>query len=95
MVMVYSNCAKGRGEILRKAENRPFEAILNSPKDVARITKWTQKEGRLEHFPLMLYVEATIRERGEYGEDDLLPVTREWTVFKLDKIVLVHFLKVT
>ena len=39
MIMTFSNWAKGRGEILRKAELRPFEAMMNNPIDVAIITK--------------------------------------------------------
>ena len=54
---------QGRGEILRKAESQSFEAMMNNPKDVARITKWIQREGRLEQFRLTLEVEATMRER--------------------------------
>ena len=45
MIMACPDWTLGRGEILRKAENRSFEAMMNTPKDVARITKWIQKEG--------------------------------------------------
>ena len=63
MIMACPDWAIGRGEILRKAENRSFEAMMNNPKDMARITKWIQKEGRLEQFRLTLEVEAMMSDR--------------------------------
>ena len=63
MVMACTSWAKGRGEILRKAENRSFEAMMNNPTDIARITRWIQQEGRLEQFRLTLEVEAKMSER--------------------------------
>ena len=39
MVMACTSWAKTRGEILRKAENQSFEAMMNNPKDIARITR--------------------------------------------------------
>lgn len=65
MIMACTSWAKGRGEILRKAENRSFEAMMNYPKDIARITRWIQQEGWLEQFRLTVEVEATMREREE------------------------------
>ena len=65
MVMACTNWAKGRVEILRKAENRSFEAMMNSPKDIARVARWIQQEGQLEQFRLTLEVEATMRAREE------------------------------
>ena len=65
MIMACSNWAKVRWEILRKAESRSFEAVMNRPKDVARITKWIQHEEKMEQFQLMLEVEATMRAREE------------------------------
>ena len=53
---------------------------MNNPKEIARITRWIQQEGRLEQFRLTLEVEATMSERGEKGKDDLLPVAMKLTV---------------
>ena len=65
MIMAYSNWAKRRVEILGKADSRSFEAMMNSPKDVARISRWIQTERRLEQFGLTLEVEATMKARKE------------------------------
>ena len=50
---------------MKKAENRSFKAMMNNPKDIAKITRWIQQEGRLEQFRLTLEVEAAMREREE------------------------------
>ena len=65
MVMVCPQWAQGRGEVLRKARNRTFEAMMDSPEDVARITKWIQAEGFIEQFRLTREVEAIVEARGQ------------------------------
>ncbi|KHJ33624.1 hypothetical protein EV44_g3838 [Erysiphe necator] len=57
--------AKGRGDILRKAKDRSFKAMMNSPEDISRITKWIQKEGWLEQFRLSIEVERVVGQRQE------------------------------
>ncbi|KHJ30542.1 hypothetical protein EV44_g4290 [Erysiphe necator] len=65
MIMACPRWAKGRGEILRKAENRSFKAMMNNPKDVARITQWILNEGKLEQFRLIGAIETVLKQRGE------------------------------
>ena len=50
---------------MRKAKNRTFEAMMESPEDMARITKWIQAEGFIEQFRLTREVEAVVEERGQ------------------------------
>ena len=64
MVMVCPQWTRGRGDVLRKAKNRSFEAMMDSPEDVARITKWIQMEGWIEQFRLTREVEVVIEESG-------------------------------
>ena len=63
MVMVCPQWAQGRGEVLRKARNRSFEAMMDNAEDVGRITKWIQREGWIEQFRLTRAVEAVMEER--------------------------------
>lgn len=65
MIMACPLWARGRGEILRKSSTRSFEAMINNPKDLARITQWIQKEGFLEQFNLSREVEEAIRKKEE------------------------------
>lgn len=65
MVMVCPQWAQGRGDVLRKARNRTYEAMMDSPEDVGRITKWIQAEGYIEQFRLTREVEAVVEERGQ------------------------------
>ena len=62
MVMTCPQWARGRGDFLRKANDRSYQAMIQSPEDVARITKWILDEGYLEQFRLVSQVEATMRE---------------------------------
>ena len=62
MIMTCPQWAKGRGEILRKSKDRSYEAMINSPADVARITQWILNEGWLEQFRLVGQVEAVMKE---------------------------------
>lgn len=63
MVMTCPKWARGRGDILRKSKDRSYEAMIQSPEDVARITKWILDEGYLEQFCLVSQVEAVMREK--------------------------------
>ena len=63
MVMVCPQWAQGRGEGLRKARNRSFEAMMDNAEDVGRRTKWIQREGWIEQFRLTRAVEAVMEER--------------------------------
>ncbi|KHJ32033.1 hypothetical protein EV44_g3928 [Erysiphe necator] len=65
MIMACPRWAKGRSEILRKAENRFFKAMINNPKGMARITQWILNEGKLEQFRLVGAIETVIKQRGE------------------------------
>ena len=58
MIMSCPRWTKGRGEILRLARNRSFEAMMNSPADMARITQWILKNGWFEQFRLAAIVET-------------------------------------
>ena len=62
MVMTCPKWARGRGDILRKSKDRSYEAMINSPADVARITQWILNEGWLEQFRLVGQVEAVMKE---------------------------------
>ena len=69
--------ARGRGDFLQKAKDRSYQAMIQSPEDVARITKWILDEGYLEQFRLVSQVEATMREmmhRAGKGWDGLYTV---------------------
>ncbi|KAI1004596.1 hypothetical protein K3495_g3619 [Podosphaera aphanis] len=63
MIMACSRWSKGRAEVWRKAKERSFKAMMNSPEDIARITRWIIKEGWLEQFRLAKNVENTIETR--------------------------------
>ena len=63
MIMMCPQWTKGRGDVLRKAKNRTFEAIMESPEDMGRITKWIQGEGYIEQFRLTREVEAAAEKR--------------------------------
>ena len=60
MVLACHQWAEGRGEILRQAKDRSYEAMMNSPEDLARITKWILNKGWFEQFRLAEQVEATV-----------------------------------
>ena len=60
MVMVCPQWARGRGEVLRKARDSSFEAMMKSPEDDARITQWILTEGWIEQLQLTRGVEAVI-----------------------------------
>ena len=63
MIMACPRWAKGRGEILRKSKDRSYEAMIQSPEDVARITQLILDEGYLEQFRLVSQVEAVMQEK--------------------------------
>ena len=63
MVMACPKWARGRGKILQKSKDRSYEAMIQSPEDVARITKWISDKGYLEHFRLVSQVEAAMQKR--------------------------------
>ena len=62
MVMACPKWARGRGDVLRLAKNRSFEAMMNSPDDMARITQWILTQGWIEQFRLSSEVEAAVKE---------------------------------
>nr|CCA28224.1 predicted protein putative [Albugo laibachii Nc14] len=82
MVMVCPQWAQGRGEVLRKARNRTFEAMMDSPEDVVHITKWIQGEGYIEQFRLTREVEVLRKARNRTFEammdspEDVARITR-------------------
>ena len=56
---------KGRADVWRKATIRSFEAMMNDPKDLARITQWILDQEWFEQFRLVGEVERLMLERGE------------------------------
>ncbi|KAI1003950.1 hypothetical protein K3495_g4261 [Podosphaera aphanis] len=63
MIMACPRWSKGRAEVWRKAKERSFKAMMNSPEDIARITQWIIKEEWLEQFRLAENVENTTETR--------------------------------
>ena len=63
MVLACPQWARGRGEVLRLAKDRSFEAMMNSAEDVARITQWIITEGWIEQFRLVGEVEKAVSEK--------------------------------
>ncbi|KAI0995004.1 hypothetical protein K3495_g13178 [Podosphaera aphanis] len=63
MIMACPLWSEGRTDIWRKAKNRSFEAMLNSPEDIGRITQWILDQGWIEQFRLAGEVEAQIKQR--------------------------------
>ncbi|KAI1003651.1 hypothetical protein K3495_g4555 [Podosphaera aphanis] len=61
MVMTCPQWAKGRGEVLRRAKDKSFEAMMNSPADMARVTQWILTQGWIEQFRLAEEVERAIK----------------------------------
>ena len=61
MVMTCPQWAKGRGEVLRRAKDRSFESMMNSPADMARITLWILTQGWFEQFRLAGEVETAMK----------------------------------
>ncbi|KAI0999420.1 hypothetical protein K3495_g8776 [Podosphaera aphanis] len=55
--------AKGRAEVWRKAKNRSFEAMMNDPEDLRRLTQWILDQKWLEQFRLAGEVERLVLER--------------------------------
>ena len=68
MVMACPQWAKGRGEVLQRAKDRSFEAMMNSPEDMKRIIEWILTNGWLEQFRLTEEVETAVSERIERSE---------------------------
>ncbi|KAI1000602.1 hypothetical protein K3495_g7591 [Podosphaera aphanis] len=63
MVMTCPQWAKGRGEMLQRVKDRSFEAMMNSPADMARITQWILTRGWIEQFRLTGEVETAMKEK--------------------------------
>ena len=63
MVLACPQWAMGRGEVLQKAKDRSFAAMMNSPDDIERITKWILAKGWFEQFRLAGEVEIALDER--------------------------------
>ena len=64
MIMMCPQWTREGGDVLRQARNRSLEAIMDSPEDVDRITKWIQAERWIEQFRPTREVEAAVDERG-------------------------------
>ncbi|KAI1005880.1 hypothetical protein K3495_g2340 [Podosphaera aphanis] len=62
MVLACHQWAEGRGEILRQAKDRSYEAMMKSPDGVARITQWILNKGWFEQFRLAREVEAVLKD---------------------------------
>lgn len=62
MVLACHQWAEVRGEILRQAKDRSYEAMMKSPDDVARITQWILNKGWFEQFRLAREVEAVLKD---------------------------------
>ncbi|KHJ36186.1 hypothetical protein EV44_g3200 [Erysiphe necator] len=62
MVLGCHQWAEGRGEILRQAKDRPYEAMMNIPDDMARITQWILNKGWYEQFRLAREVDAVLKD---------------------------------
>ena len=59
----------GRGEVLRKAKDRSFAAIINSQNDKERITKRILAKGWFEQYRLAGEVEiATDKKMRRFGQ---------------------------
>ena len=63
MIMSCPKWSIGRGEIWRQARNRSFEAMINNPSDMKRITRWILNHGWIEQFRMTNAVEMLLRER--------------------------------
>ena len=63
MVMARPQWAKGRREVLQMAKDRSFEAMMNIPDGMKRITEWILSNGWLEQFRLAKEVEIAVNER--------------------------------
>ena len=59
---------KGRADVWRKTTIRSFEAMMNDPKDLVRITQWILDQGWFEQFRLVGEVEGRMLERGKEKE---------------------------
>ena len=53
----------GRGEVLLKARDSSFAAMMNSPDDIERVTKWILSKGLFEQFRLAGKVEIALDEK--------------------------------
>ncbi|KAI0998792.1 hypothetical protein K3495_g9404 [Podosphaera aphanis] len=74
MVLACPQWARRRGEVLRLAKDRSFEAMMNSAEDVARITQWIITQGWIEQFRLVGEVEKATSEkmkRSGKGQDGI------------------------
>ena len=74
MVLACPQWASGRGDFLQQAKDRSFEAMMNSPEDVARITQWILSKGWIKQFRLAGEVEVAMSDkvnRSGRGEDGI------------------------
>ncbi|KAI1001878.1 hypothetical protein K3495_g6323 [Podosphaera aphanis] len=65
MVLARPQWARGKGQVLRLAKDRSFEAMMSSPEDVARITQWILTQGWIEQFRLAGEVEKATSKKNE------------------------------
>ncbi|CCU74263.1 hypothetical protein BGHDH14_bgh03408 [Blumeria hordei DH14] len=63
MVLACPQWANGRGGFLRQAKDRSFEAMMNSPEDMARITQWILNKGWIKQFRLAGEVEVAMSDK--------------------------------
>ena len=65
MIMSCPRWSNGRGEIWRQAKDRSYEAMINNPGDIKRITKWILNHGWIEQFQMTKAVEMLLEERNK------------------------------
>lgn len=68
MIMQCPQWAAGRAEIWRQAKVRSFQAMMDNPDDVKRITQWILDQGWMEQFRLAEVTEAIVAQREKERE---------------------------
>ena len=58
-----SSMGRGKRGDTTSSKDRSYEAMMNSPEDLARIIKWILYKGWFEQFRLAEQVEATVNEK--------------------------------
>ena len=71
MIMQCPQWAAGRAEIWRQAKVRSFQAMMDNPDDVKRITQWILDQGWMEQFRLAEVTEAIVAQREKEKEKRL------------------------
>ncbi|KHJ32507.1 hypothetical protein EV44_g3156 [Erysiphe necator] len=79
MILACPQWAKGRGEVLRRAKDRSYKAMMNSSEDVARITQRILHEGWIKQFRLVREVEAVQKKKENVKSRKGLGWITHWT----------------